>query len=99
MHAEKKQVHDFWNDASCGERLYLGGEAPEHYDEHARERYRLEPYILEFADFASARGKRALEIGVGLGADHERLARAGAILSGIDLTERAVEHTRRRFAA
>jgi len=40
-----------------------------------------------------------LEIGVGLGADHQRFAEAGAELWGIDLTERAVEHTRRRLAA
>lgn len=39
-----------------------------------------------------------LEIGVGLGADHQRFAEAGADLYGIDLTERAVEHTRRRLA-
>lgn len=39
-----------------------------------------------------------LEIGVGLGADHERFARAGAIPTGIDLTARAISNTRRRFA-
>jgi SAM-dependent methyltransferase len=36
---------------------------------------------------------------VGLGADHQQFAQAGAELYGIDLTERAVEHTRRRLAA
>ncbi len=40
-----------------------------------------------------------LEIGVGLGADHQQFAEAGAVLSGIDLTERAVAHTRRRLQA
>jgi len=35
---------------------------------------------------------------VGLGADHQRFAEAGARLTGIDLTPRAVEHTRRRLA-
>lgn len=39
-----------------------------------------------------------LEIGLGLGADHQRFAEAGAKLSGIDLTETAVEHTARRLA-
>jgi SAM-dependent methyltransferase len=39
-----------------------------------------------------------LEIGVGLGADHQRFAEAGADLFGIDLTERAIEHTSRRMA-
>lgn len=38
-----------------------------------------------------------LEIGVGLGADHQRFAEAGAELYGIDLTSRAVEHSQRRL--
>ncbi len=38
------------------------------------------------------------ETGVGLGADHQRYAQAGADLYGIDLTERAIEHTQRRLA-
>jgi len=37
-------------------------------------------------------------VGVGLGADHQKFAEAGADLFGIDLTERAVEHTRKRLA-
>ncbi|MDH4114264.1 MAG: class I SAM-dependent methyltransferase [Burkholderiaceae bacterium] len=97
--SEKQQVHDFWDAASCGEVLYLHGSARADYELHARKRYELEPYILEFADFESAKGKRMLEIGVGLGADHQRFAEAGADLSGIDLTERAVDHARRRLAA
>lgn len=39
-----------------------------------------------------------LEIRVGLGADHQRFAEAGAELWGIDLTERAVEHTYKRMS-
>jgi len=38
-----------------------------------------------------------LEIGVGLGADHQLFAENGADLYGIDLTERAVSHTTKRF--
>ena len=38
-------------------------------------------------------------MGVGLGADHQRFAAAGARLTGVDLTERAIEHTRQRLAA
>lgn len=97
MQQEKQAVHDFWDDASCGEDLYLEGDDAEAYAAQARERYELEPFILDFADFASAGGKTVLEIGVGLGADHQRYAEAGATLYGIDLTERAVQHTRHRF--
>lgn len=93
----KQQVHDFWNEAACGENQYLQNTNSAGYVDQSAERYRLEPLILPFADFSSAKGKRVLEIGVGLGADHQCFAEAGADLYGIDLTERAVEHTRRRL--
>ena len=99
MNPEKQQVHDFWDEAACGEKLYLHGSGRDAYEGQARTRYELEPYIPQFAGFAEAAGKRVLEIGVGLGADHQRFAQAGADLYGIDLTERAIEHTRARLAA
>lgn len=99
VETDKRQVHNFWNEASCGENLYLQGSDREAYESQARKRYELESYILEFAGFDRARGEQVLEIGVGLGADHQRFAQAGADLTGIDLTERAVEHTARRLAA
>ncbi len=98
VNEDKQQVHDFWNEASCGENLYLLGLGRDAYEAQARKRYELEPYILEFAAFDSAKAKRVLEIGVGLGADHQRYAQAGADLYGVDLTERAVEHTQQRLA-
>jgi SAM-dependent methyltransferase len=93
----KKDVRDFWERAACGEELYLLDAGRQGYLEQARQRYALEPYIEEFAAFNGAKGQRVLEIGVGLGADHQSFAEAGAVLSGVDLTERAVIHTRRRL--
>jgi ubiquinone/menaquinone biosynthesis C-methylase UbiE len=95
----KQQVHDFWNEASCGEDLYLKGETlRQKYYQQAKDRYALEPYIADFADFQLATNKQVLEIGVGLGADHQKFAEAHAKLHGCDLTERAIEHTRDRLA-
>jgi SAM-dependent methyltransferase len=98
MRDDKQLVHDYWNSASCGEELYLRGLDGASYRAQASERYRLEPYIPAFAHFGGVAGKQVLEIGVGLGADHQRFAEAGAILYGIDLTERAVAHTDRRLS-
>ena len=95
---DKQQVHDFWNEAACGESLYLQATDRTGYVTQSAERYRLEPFIATFANFEAAKGKKVLEVGVGLGADHQRFAEAGAELYGIDLTERAVEHTNRRLA-
>lgn len=97
MNSEKEAVHDFWDNASCGEELYLAGESKDDYLKQAGIRYHLEPFILEFAEFETSRGKKVLEIGVGLGADHQQFAEAGAFLTGVDLTQRAIDHTRRRF--
>lgn len=99
MENGKQQVHDFWNQASCGEALFLPSQDLSGYQEEMATRYVLEPFILEFAQFEQARGAKVLEIGVGLGADHQRFAESGAQLWGVDLTPRAVEHTQRRLAA
>jgi len=95
--AQKQSVRDFWNKAACGEDLYLATITADGYRQHSRYRYELEPEILRFAKFDQSLGKRVLEIGVGLGADHACFAQNGADLTGIDLTERAVEHATRRL--
>jgi SAM-dependent methyltransferase len=92
-----RNVHDFWNASSCGEGLYLPSPDSDGYLAQSRRRYELEPYITSFANAAATRHRDVLEIGIGLGADHQLFAEAGAQLTGIDLTERAVEHVRQRF--
>jgi SAM-dependent methyltransferase len=98
MNKNKQQVHDFWNNSSCGEALYLSSDDQAGFIAQAQLRYELEPFILDFAKFEKAKGKKVLEIGVGLGADHQKFAEAGSDLYGIDLTERAVAHTKNRLA-
>ena len=95
--SEKEQVRDFWEKASCGEELYLEGFSKQDYQNHSLRRYNLEPEIIVFADFPRFANKNTLEIGVGLGADHQKLKEAGALLNGIDITQRAIDHTKRRF--
>lgn len=97
MNVAKKEVHEFWDKASCGEQLYLSGSEKASYIEQGRIRYELEPYIIEFAGFPSTRDMVVLEIGLGLGADHQRFAEAGSRLHGVDLTKRAIDHTKKRL--
>lgn len=91
-------VRAFWDAAACGEELLLKELSVAGYQAQAAERYRIEPYIKSFAGFDQVAGKRVLEIGVGLGADHEQFARGGAMLTGVDITPRAVTRTAERFA-
>ena len=93
----KTEVRNFRNEASCGERLFLDASDKLGYQDQMAKRYSLEPFIESFARFEDSRDLEVLEIGVGLGADHQRFAQSFARLTGIDLNDRAVEHTRRRF--
>lgn len=98
MEKNKELVRDFWDEASCGENLYLKGEDDiAKYRNQMKIRYELEPYIIDFADFKNQTGKKVLEIGVGLGADHQMFAENGAVLHGCDLTPRAIEATKKRL--
>ena len=56
----KSKVHEFWNNESCGESLYLKNNELESYIDHSKERYKLEPFILSFVNFESTRGKKVL---------------------------------------
>jgi 2-polyprenyl-3-methyl-5-hydroxy-6-metoxy-1,4-benzoquinol methylase len=94
----KEGVKDFWNNASCGEDLYLKGEdTKDAFNKQSQSRYTLEPYILPFLKFRETNNKNLLEIGVGLGADHQQLAMSGLNMFGIDLTERAINYTKQRL--
>lgn len=99
MRTEKLKVKDFWNTNSCGEQLYLkGSDESEAFRFQSDMRYQLEPYIEKFANFSKSANKKILEIGVGLGADHQKFAEAGAILTGIDLTDKAISYTQKRLS-
>jgi ubiquinone/menaquinone biosynthesis C-methylase UbiE len=89
----KARIAEFWNHQPCGTR-YL--DAEDSFDAQAKARYGLEPHIPGFAKFAFSTGQRVLEIGVGLGADYERWLRAGAIATGIDVSEKSLAQTRMR---
>jgi SAM-dependent methyltransferase len=98
LDATKERVREFWEREPCGVMHTDAAEGtPEFYEQVARQRDEAEPYIPEFADFADSRGKRVLEIGVGVGSDFVRFARAGADATGVDLTEHAVALVRRRL--
>lgn len=94
----KTQVRDYWNAASCGEQYAEGADERAFYASQTADRYRLEPFIIPFAGFDQGRDRDVLEIGVGMGADHQQWALSGPrTLTGVDLTPRAIGHTRRRF--
>lgn len=95
---EKTEIRQFWEDVPCGSKHANAPEGTaEYFAQVEHKRYELEPFIHRFADFEGSRGKRLLEIGVGLGTDFVQAVRAGAIATGIDLTDHSVGLVRRRL--
>ena len=91
----KQAVRDYWDTESCGE-FRVSDENPAlQLSEGRAIRYQIEPYIREFANFASGRDRDVLEVGFGMGSDHASWAEARPkSLTGVDLTPRALEYTR-----
>jgi len=95
----KRKVKEYWNGGACGSDDARAEKYSRPYFEQIEEaRYRGQPEIFSFAQFTRYRGKKVLEVGVGAGTDFIQWVRAGALAYGVDLTEEAVEHARRRLA-
>lgn len=94
----KEEVHNFWNQQSCGTQFSNKEKySKEFFEEIEKDRYQKEPEILSFAQFNTGKDKKVLEIGVGAATDFLQWAKNGAILYGIDLTPEAIRHAKHRL--
>ncbi len=94
-----EKVARFWDKRPCNIRHSnqpIGTRA--YFDEVEQRKYFVEPHIKQFAEFETWRGKRVLEIGCGMGTEAVNFARAGAILTVIELSPESLELTKKRFA-
>jgi len=99
MSSDLRDVYAFWNTEPIGAHfLAERGGVREAFAAYRELRYRTDWHIPAFAAFADARGKRVLEIGCGNGADAVMFAKHGAAYVGVDLTDTAVDATRRHLA-
>ncbi len=55
-------------------------------------------YLPRLVDFSAFRDRRLLEVGCGIGTDLARFARGGAKVTGIDLSQTAIDLARKNFA-
>lgn len=95
----KKQVHAYWNQASCGTEFIKQPKfSPAYFAAIEQFRYTIEPEIFSFAQFTRYHGKKILEVGVGAGTDFVQWVRAGTLAHGIDFTEEAITHVHERLA-
>ena len=92
-------VHDFWNTEACGTQFIQNARTEKEFFERFREfRYQTEWHIPLLVPFHEAKGRKVLEIGIGNGTEGVMFALNGASYTGVDLTEAALEATRRHFA-
>jgi len=95
------EVRSYWEQRACGTKKNVVGETEKFsrnwYEKVEAHRYEVEPFIHSVAQFTRHHGKKLLEVGVGAGTDHLQWARAGLDCHGVDLTDEAIETTRRRF--
>ena len=94
----KEEVRAFWNAQSCDTQMASAPKFSREYFEAIEAfRYTDQPFIHAFAQFTRYAGKRVLEVGVGAGTDFIQWSRAGARLSGVDLTPEALANARQRI--
>src|ERR1051326_5071550 len=93
-----EEVRDFWNTEACGTHFVQSySNKKDFYDKFREYRYRTEWHIPLLVPFAEGKGKQVLEIGIGNGADGVMWATNGAVYTGVDLTDAALEATRNHF--
>jgi ubiquinone/menaquinone biosynthesis C-methylase UbiE len=94
----KERVHDFWNADPCAMRYTTHPVGTrEFYDEVEKFRYWVQPWHRRIAEFDQHWGESVLEIGCGMGTDALQFAKGGATVNVVDLTEAAIDITRKRF--
>jgi SAM-dependent methyltransferase len=71
----------------------------EFFQELADYRFEKLSYLPHVVDFTAYRSQRLLEVGCGVGIDLIRFARAGAIVTGVDLADTSIELAKKNFAA
>jgi ubiquinone/menaquinone biosynthesis C-methylase UbiE len=93
------EIRDYWNGYITDIRF---AKSPigtkEFFDEISAARFGRSGYLLPVVEARNLRGKRLLDIGCGVALELVRFAKAGAIVTGIDLCERPIELAKKNFA-
>ena len=98
---EKKDIKDYWENKSP-QTWYSDKDQEENstswFNELAYKRYNVYyEYLKEIAEFNYHKDEKVLEIGTGVGTDIVSYAKNGSIVSGVDLTENAIDITKKHL--
>jgi 2-polyprenyl-3-methyl-5-hydroxy-6-metoxy-1,4-benzoquinol methylase len=97
--ALKARVRDYWNvKVEDWEITAHKSGSREYFAEIEAYRFEKLSYLPKTVQFDGYAGKTVLDVGCGLGNDLSRFVRGGSIVTGIDLSPRAIELARMNFA-
>jgi SAM-dependent methyltransferase len=86
-----ERIHDLeMTDAEVGTKRF--------FDDLDDYRFDKLHYLPRVVDFSAYRDRKLLEVGCGIGTDLVRFARGGARVTGIDLSQTAIDLARKNFA-
>ena len=92
------RIHDYWNERIHDLKMTLHPVgSPEFFVDLDEYRFDKLRYLPEVVDFDGFSGRPLLEVGCGIGTDLVRFMRGGARVTGIDLSENAIELARLNF--
>lgn len=96
----QEQVRAYWHAKPCDSELSERDRFSRGYFlEIERERYRLQPHILDILSRIDWRGKRVLEIGTGVGTDARKIIGKGGIYTGINIDHGSTDSASRALRA
>ncbi len=90
----QEQVRQYWDARPCDSDLSAESRlSQEYFLDIERQRYALQPHILDVLSKINWRGKRVLEIGSGVGTDARTIVGKGGVYTGINVDAASTEAT------
>lgn len=93
------RVRDYWDDRPCNAHHSVSEDPLEYSRQVTLRKHKVEPHLAPFAEFWRWGKKCVLDLGCGIGTTAIDFARAGAHVSGVDLSGESLKIARTRWRA